>query len=149
MIEIVEGTVSDKWPQVEHLLRAHVDELTTHKHLMVLKPNYDMYAKIEATGGLLALFAYNGDEIVGYSVSLITTNMHYADLVYAHNDVLFVSKDHRASKLGLTLLRETEKRAAARGARMMIWHAKPNTNLDALLPRLGYGVQDILYSREL
>jgi hypothetical protein len=32
---------------------------------------------------------------------------------------------------------------------MIVWHAKQGTALEAILPRIGYGVQDILFSKEL
>lgn len=149
MIRIVEGSVSDKWQQVQILLREHVDELATHKHLMVLNPDVDRYEAMEEAGVLFALFAYDGDDIVGYSVNFVARNLHYSDLVYAQNDVLFVRQTHRNGRLGLQLIHETERVAKRHGARFIVWHAKPNTALNDLLPRLGYGVQDIMHSKEL
>lgn len=149
MVRIVEESVSDKWEVVADMLAQHVDELTTHKHLMVLKPDRERYAMLEQAGALLALFAYDGDELVGYSVNFLSTNLHYSDLFYSHNDVLFVRKSHRNGRTGLRLIQATERAAKERGARFIIWHAKPKTALDALLPRVGYGVQDVLYSREI
>ena len=32
---------------------------------------------------------------------------------------------------------------------MLIWHAKKDSTLDALMPKLGYRIQDVLYSKEL
>jgi hypothetical protein len=31
----------------------------------------------------------------------------------------------------------------------MLWHAKPRTTLDRMLPRMGYRTQDIVYSQVL
>lgn len=135
---------------ISDTVKDHWDELAKNKDLMVLAPDVERYAAMEQTGMLLAIAAYDeAGEIVGYSVSFIGTNLHYKDLVYAHNDVVFIAKPYRKGRLGIQLLRETERRAKERGARMMIWHAKENTPLAALLPRLGYGVQDILLSKEI
>lgn len=65
------------------------------------------------------------------------------------NDLLFVAEEHRKTRVGLDLIRETEKQAFARGAEMMLWHAKENTSLSILMPKLGYSVQDIIYSKVL
>lgn len=149
MFVIRETTVSDKVEQLWPLLQLHRDELATAKHLMEVAPRTEAYKTAEVVGLLMSLVAYQGDEIVGYSINFIGPHLHYSSLVYAHNDVLFVHPEHRNSKLGLQLIRETEALAASRGARMVMWHAKPGTALEKLLPRLGYGVQDVLFSKEI
>ncbi len=116
---------------------------------MVLKPDLERYVALEAAGALLGLMAYIGDEIVGYSVNVISRHLHYADLVCAHNDVLFVAAAHRESPLGLRLIRETRRAAKARGAHLMLWHAKEATALANILPKMGCKVQEIIYSEEL
>lgn len=145
---IEQGTVLDKRDAVHDLLVAHREELTTNKELMVLAPDWPRYQAMEEAGMLVTLFAYEGDAIVGYSCNIVGMNLHYSALKYAHNDVLYVAPAHRG-RLGLKLIRETEKAIAATGARMMIWHAKADTALDGIMPKLGYRVQDKLYSKEL
>lgn len=132
------------------LLKAHWDEVAKNKHLMVLAPDTARYAELEKAGLLLAIGAFTeADEMVGYSVSFIGTNLHYSGLSYAHNDVVYLAKEHRGGRVGLQLLRETERLAKDRGAQLMLWHAKEQTTMANLLPRLGYGVQDIIFSKEL
>ena len=146
---IVETTVSDKVAELLPLLQAHRDELATAKHLMEVAPNLEAYRVLEQGGALLALVAYLEDEIAGYSVSFIGPHLHYSGLRYAHNDALYVAPAHRGGRLGLKLMRETEWRARERGARMMMWHAKPDTALEKILPRMGYAVQDVIFSKEM
>ncbi len=146
---IVETTVSDKLGELFPLLQAHRDELATAKHLMELSPHTEAYRSLERSGSLLALVAYVGEEIAGYSINIIGPHLHYSKLRYAHNDALFVTPAHRRGGLGLSLIRETEKYAREKGALMMMWHAKAGTALEKLLPRLDYGVQDVLFSKEI
>jgi GNAT superfamily N-acetyltransferase len=146
---IIETTVSDKADALMPLLQAHRDELATAKHLMVLAPNWDAYRALENTGSLLALVAYCGEEIAGYSVCFIGAHLHYSGMRYAQNDVLFVAPQHRNGTLGVRLIRETERLAKERGARLMMWHAKTGTALEKIMPRLGFGVQDIVFSKEI
>lgn len=132
------------------MLAAHREELSTHKHLMVLNPDRAAYEALEDSGKLLTLAAFDGDgKLVGYSASFIGFNLHYSDLLYAHNDVMYVAPEHRKSGLGGALIARTEHEVRERGARFMLWHAKPSTPLSDLMPRLGYDVQDIIYSKEL
>lgn len=131
------------------LFEAHWDEIALNKHLMVFKPDTERYHAMEQAGVLFALAAHIDGELIGYSVSFVTRHLHYADLLFAQNDVLFLDKRYRASGAGLALIRATEEEAKARGARMIIWHAKQGTALEAVLPRIGYGVQDVMFSKEI
>jgi GNAT superfamily N-acetyltransferase len=149
MARIVEGSVSDKWDLVASLLQDHWEELAKNKRIMVLKPDVEAYRAMEESGRMITLIAYEGEEIIGYSATFLVRHMHYADLITAMNDVLFVVKEHRHGRTGLQLIRETERVAKERGAQLMIWHAKQDTALEAILPRLGYNVQEIMLSKEL
>lgn len=142
-------TITDKIALTEALQRAHWEESARNKHLMVLAPALELYARIEQSGTLFAVIAYDGDEIVGYSVNILTTNLHYSALTMANNDLIFVAKAYRTGRTGIRLIDETERVAAKRGARLMLWHAKENTPLAKVLPRMGCAVQDILFSKEL
>jgi GNAT superfamily N-acetyltransferase len=142
-------TITDKIAMCEALQEEHWDEIARNKHLMVLSPDVSQYRRLEQGGRLFAIVAYAGAEIIGYSVNIISTNLHYSDLVMANNDLLFVGKAHRAGRVGMRLIQETENAAAKRGARMVMWHAKENTPLADILPRIGCTVQDIIFSKEL
>lgn len=142
-------TVTDQLAAATALREAHYQELATDKKLMVLDPAVEIYRRIEAAGNLFVLMAYDGDEMIGYSVNILATNLHYAGLLMCQNDVLYITPSRRAGRTGIRLMDETERVAAKRGARMMLWHAKEQTALARILPRRGCKVQDILYSKEL
>lgn len=131
------------------LLEEHWEEVALNKQLMVLKPDLEKYAKLEELGLIIALFAYADNKIAGYSVNIIVNNMHYSDLIMCQNDVIFVSKEHRTSSLGIRLIKETEKYARELGAEMMLWHAKEHSNFSKLLRKKNYNIQDIIYSKNL
>lgn len=137
--------IADAW----QLLEQHREELTTNKELMILKPDLPVYIQLEDNDALLSIGAFDGDEIVGYSVNIVSRNLHYADLVMCQNDVLFLKESHRTGANGLRLIRETERRAKERGCHMILWHAKMDTQFMELLSKLGYRVQDVIYSRGL
>ena len=149
MVAIREIRATEWIEQAWGLIEANREELTTNKDLLVLNPNVDTYCLLEDKGALLSLGAFDGDEIVGYSVNIMAHNLHYSDLMMCQSDVLYVREDKRQGPAGLKLMRETERLAKERGAQMMLWHAKPDTNLDQILPRMGYRVQDVVYTRVL
>lgn len=131
------------------LLGAHYEELATDKSRMQLAMHEDAYAAMDAAGGLFCLGVYDYGELVGYSVNFLSAAMHYRHLTVCQNDLLLIAKAYRIGRIGLKLMAATEVEAKARGAGLMLWHAKEGTNLDKLLRRRGYGVQDIVYSKGL
>jgi len=147
-ITITEERCVDLIEQLWPLLVEHREELTSNKALMQLAPDRERYRRAEEAGMLFGLIARENGKPVGYSVNFIGPHLHYSALSYAQNDLLFVTKDHRGTA-GLRLIRETERVAKAKGAQMVIWHAKPGTQLEQLMPKLGYRVQDVMFSREI
>ncbi len=150
MAKIVEGTMSDKWHQLSELISENWQELVSLKHIMQLNPQIDRYKALEDAGLLLVLFAYDSaNNIIGYSANIISNHIHFSGLVTCSNDVLFLTKAHRKGRAGMQLILETEKKAAERGAKLMLWHAKPETDLANLLPRVGYSAEEVLLRKEL
>lgn len=132
------------------LLRRHWDEIALNKQLMRLDPDWSRYQDIENKGNLVVLVAETpGMGLAGYSISFVHAHLHYRNLVVAQNDVIFLDKEWRTAGVGAALLAATEQECKARGARMMMFHAKPETALEKVLPRRGYGVQDVVFSKEL
>lgn len=125
----------------------HVRE--TEPELGAHGPNLQtaVYASLEAAGSLITFGAFEGDEMVGYSVAILGPHLHYG-FTYAHHDLLYVDPAYRKGTLGLRLIRATEAEAKARGARCATWHAKPGSALQRILDRLGYGSEETVYLKE-
>ncbi len=146
---IRQGTI-DEVRSVRHLLEAHWRELCTDTDLMQLDPDWRGYYELEERGRTFVLTASMGDEIVGYSLNLFGPHLHYRHLIVAQNDVLYLTPAARRGGCGLRLIRATEQVAKQRGAHVMSWHAKERPpQLQLLLQRLGYDVQDIYFTRRL
>ena len=135
--------------KADPLFQEHYEEIALRKDLMELKPNWPMYEAIDQSGLLFIHLAMQGDVCIGYSMNLVTNHLHYANLKYSQNDVLFIKKEFRGGRIGLRLMKVTEGHARSLGCKVMLWHAKEHTTLAALLPRMKYGVQDIVFSKEL
>ena len=148
-IDIRLSTVADVEGKTDSLFQAHYEEIARNKEVMVLKPNWPQYYAVEKAGALFVHVATQADEIIGYSVNFVQHHFHYADLKYCQNDVLFIKKEFRGGRVGLKLMKATEKHAKSLECKLMLWHCKPNTPLNEILPRMNYGVQDIVYSKEI
>lgn len=130
------------------LFASHYEEVAARRQNTPLSPDWLRYQALEQNGSLIILAAWEGDRIVGYSVSIVTTALHYSTTVFCQNDVLFVDEAHRRGRLGVRLIRETERIAVSEGTKRVFWHAKEGTALAAILPKLGYGVHEVVYSRD-
>ena len=137
------------WDELCALFQDHWDEVALNKQVMALKPDMQRYHSMNEQGMLLVIGAWNDGALVGYSVNFVMQHLHYADLRICSNDLLFVSKDLRKGRVGLRLIRATEAAAKEAGAKLMLWHGKPNTTLVEIMPALGYGVQDVIFSKEV
>ena len=147
--EIRLATVDEMLAEATTLFEEHYEEIARNKEVMKLKPDEKAYHKLEEANRIFILSAWQDDVLIGYSVNFVLNHPHYADLVLAQNDLLYIKKEMRGSRAGLKLIKETEKHATSLGCKLMLWHAKENTSLSAILPRLKYAVQDIIYSKEL
>lgn len=114
---------------------------------MVLNPNWEKYQELTDSGSMFTLALRKDGVLVGYSANLLGPHLHYRDLVVAINDVLYVTPDTRGLA-ALRLMAETKQVARDRGAKLMLWHAKPDTSLDRMLKRVA-PVQDTVYSEPL
>jgi GNAT superfamily N-acetyltransferase len=137
------------WDELCALFQDHWDEVALNKQVMALKPDMQRYHSMNEQGMLLVIGAWNDGALVGYSVNFVMQHLHYADLRICSNDLLFVSKDLRKGRVGLRLIRATEAAAKEADAKLMLWHGKPNTTLVEIMPALGYGVQDVIFSKEV
>ena len=97
----------------------------------------------------MILGAFLEDKLIGYTVNVVTNHLHYADLLIVQNDIIFLCKEHRKGRLGLQLIKRTEEEAKKLGARLCIWHGKVGTALAGILPKLGYGEHEIIYTKEI
>lgn len=146
---IVACSFDEAYDAAERLLRAHYDEIAKFKDLAILDPALERYRALEAEGQLITLLAYVGDQLAGYCCSIVQNNLHYKGLVFCQNDVLYVAPEFRGGRIFILLRRETKFRASEMGAKLMLWHSKLGTTLDALLERMGAEVLDIIRAERI
>lgn len=143
-------TVDEFLQAAAALMPEHWTDFERRRDVLGLNPNVPAYNALRDAGALIALGAFDGDELAGYCVSIITRHLHDADLLYVSNDLLFVAAAHRGGSAGGRLMHETERIAKELGARLIFWSAKPETALYGILKRhAGYAVHEVMFSRTL
>ena len=149
LVLVTNSNIDEMRKFADQLFEAHYEEIALHKGSMKLDPNWHRYYVLEEQDAVVCLAAWLGEEMVGYSVSILYEHMHYKDVLVMHNDVLFVKKEHRRGGLGIKLIEATEEMAKARECHVVLFHSKVDTPLGLILEARGYGVQDVMQSKVL
>lgn len=112
-------------------------------------PDMARYQALIDAGVMVALGAFNGDQIVGYSTFFVSPHTFNPAVVCALTEALFVAPEYRKSSAAFKLIAATEKAAQARGCHVMYWHTAAGTRLPETLARRGYRQADIVMEKEL
>lgn len=155
-VSVHTGGVLELAPELLPLLQKHYDELTLNKDVVELAPDWARYADIEEAGKLYIFTLRDGPTLVGYSLFFLDTHLHYADLLVASNDVLFVDPAYRKTGDGAKLIQFSEDCLTALGARKITWHVKFNKFVNGveqlldfrpLLHRAGYADEETMVGK--
>jgi GNAT superfamily N-acetyltransferase len=128
---------------------AHWLEIEQHKGRPDPEPDWLRYQALEQKGVLLILVACVGRELVGYSVSAVVPDLHYASRTTCSNDGIFLQSEFRRHRVGMALIRATEAEAEKAGAARVTFHANLGSGFQDLLQRLGYFGEAVVYGRAL
>jgi GNAT superfamily N-acetyltransferase len=90
---------------------------------------------IEARKGLHCWAAWDGTQIVGYSVFLIGWSLNEMGRVEATSMALYVSPETRGHRVAADLMAATNAHARDLGAAYVDWHAKWGSEMQYLLAR--------------
>ena len=74
-------TVSEVIDEMETLNLLHWKEIATHKDIKKLNPDYDKYYTLESLGMLRIFTARYDGTLVGYFISLLSTQLQHSELI--------------------------------------------------------------------
>lgn len=148
MSQIRLGSVASLAPIIREMASAHWSEVEAPLGVSDPEPLIDGYAALERGNALIAMGAHdeNTGKLIGYATAIVVPNLH-SGVLFAQSDLLYVAPAHRGRFVGLRLMRAIEKAAKARGARWMLFNAKPGTELEGICERAGYEREEIVYRR--
>lgn len=112
-------------------------------------PSRERYGRLQASGLLFALGAFDGGELVGYSTAVVVEHLFNPARFTCATDALFVRKSHRNGTLPARLILETERIAWERGAHVIAWHTRAGTKFTEVLAKHGYEISDVTVTKEL
>jgi GNAT superfamily N-acetyltransferase len=143
-------TVAQVHADIMPLAQLHYDEITLHKHVMKLDPDWPRYEQLERDHKLLGFTARDDGNLIGYSTWFLDAHIHYAGALVASNDMIFLHKDYRnGTTIGRDLIDYSEKTLKEYGVDKAIWHVKFNHDWSAILRRRGYEREDFTVGKIL
>lgn len=147
MITVKQIVATDYAQEMSKLFVEHWKENESHASSNPPTPLIDAYKQLESSGFVVAFGAFDDDEIVGYCIAFVLPHLHYGFL-YGNHDILFLRKKYRSGSTGLKLISKVTQECKRLGAKFMLWHAKPNTTMDALLIKTGAKLEETIYLKE-
>lgn len=137
-------TVSECLVDMTDLNEMHYDEIATHKDVKKLQPDYRAYLNLERDGHLRVFTVRDdGDYLVGYFVTFIQRHIHYTDVVYALNDILYVHPDHRGGTTAYRLIKSAiQDLRDNTDANILCIHMKVKYPFRNLLGKFGFSLTE-------
>lgn len=139
--------IKDVLEEAKPLLVAHWEEIAHYKDIP-FDPDYDQYLKLEELGITRSYSARTEDGIlIGYAVFVIKYNLHYKTSLQALQDIVYLDPKHRGA--GFFLIKFCDAELKKEGIQVVVQHVKAAHNFGPALVRMGYELQDLIYTKRL
>lgn len=144
-IETLDESRYDAWP----LLEQHYEEICTHTDVIELDPDWDAYYTLEEAGMLRIYTAREEEtnELVGYFVVIQSPAIHYKQDIFCSNDLIYVDKKLRKTKIGYNLIKFAEDDLRELGVALFVINMKAHQPFDTLLEKMGYDLSELVYAK--
>ena len=148
MVDLYVEPLSDKLiGEVQPLIELHYEELTLHKQVVKLDPDWNRYKSLADQNMITIITARDKGILIGYSLFFVNSHIHYKNNIMANNDVLYLHPDYRQGRTGLKLIRKCEQVLQEQQVDKIVWHVKYAKDFRQILYRLGYEDEDALVGK--
>jgi len=139
--------LSSVYVEVQQLIKEHWQEIAVNKDRIKLNPDWDAYEALEKNNRLKIFTAREDGNLAGYFVVITGVNIHYKDHLFAQNDVLYLSKEHRKGFTGIKLIKFAEQCLKEDGISVLNINTKDHKPFDKLLDYMGYNMIERVYQK--
>lgn len=133
--------------EVGALLDMHYQELTLHKDVIKLEPQWSQYAALEQMGAFVVFTIREEGELIGYNAFFLNRHIHYGSFLCAQNDVLYLHPEHRRGTTALRFLDFCETELKTMGAQKIGYHIKFSLDWRPILHRRGYSDEEVMVAK--
>ena len=132
---------------IKPLIKSHWDEIALNQDRIKLNPDWEAYQNFENQNRLRIFTARDEGELVGYFVVIIGVNIHYKDHLFASNDIIYLSPNHRKGFTGIRLIKFAEKCLREDGISVLTINTKVHQPFDKLMDFLKFNKVERVYSK--
>lgn len=147
-IQYMTAKVSECFDDVLKLLDEHYNELSVTKNYK-LNPIYDIYKQNESNGKCRVILCKDDDEIVGYIVFFIDSNLHYKDCLLATEDIYYLKPKYRKGTIGIKMFKFAENYLKSLGVNMIRYSTKVHMDNSRLFEFMGYSFIEKVFIKNL
>lgn len=148
-VEFYPMTVREFRDKASAIMETHWREISAYDDIE-LAPNWALYEALERAGTLRAYGARCDGLLVGYAIFFVAAHPHYAGSLQATEDILYVHPEYRRGRVGIELVRYTERELKRLGVQVVHHHVKvAHPALGKVLEHLGYNMVETIYSKRL
>ena len=140
------ATVED---EVKPLLNSHWEEVELDIDKIKLNPDWEVYRHLEDQGKLQIFTARDSGELIGYFVVVVGINPHHKDHLFASNDIIYLSPNHRKGFTGIKLIKFAEGCLKDDGVSVLTINTKVHQPFDRLMDFLKFRKVERVYSKYL
>ena len=131
------------------LLEKHWEEIALDKEKVPLDPDWGRYAAMDNLGQLSIVTVRNQGRLVGYSVMIIQSGLHYRTCIEARMDLFWLDPAERGHWVGIRLFRAVEQELKRRGVKRIYCGSKLHKDVSRLFLALGYKPIERWFSKML
>jgi len=133
----------------EGITRRHWEELAVDKNEVQLAIDWKKYRELDRMGMLSAIAVRLRGKLVGYSIMILSTGLHYRHCFEATMDVFWVAPEVRGRCAGRRLFRVHEAELRRRGVKRVHAGSKLHKDCSRLFKALGYRPVELWHSKLL
>lgn len=140
-----EETWGSFYPEVVPLWEAHAQELSEE-----LNPNYELYASVWELGILKIWGARAEGRLQGYVTAHVYPHAHHCHVLYAYEDLYYLSPLYRKGRAGIRLLESSIEFLRGLGVQRVVYGSDQRRPTDAIFKRMpGMKLASTLWVKDL
>jgi len=128
------------------LFQEHYEEVAERIDVIKLEPDLNRYKGLFDQGMLEIHTAREDGKLIGYSLWLVASGLHYKNCLTASSDIIYISPAYRKGMFGVRFIRWTVEEIKKRNLQRILFHVKPHVDFGPILERLGAHFLEKTYS---
>lgn len=120
------------------LTKLHYAEISTHKHIKKLDPDWDQFITLEEAGIARTFTARDHGNLVGYFITFTAPHIHFKGCTMSHNDAVYMHPHYRGSRAVKFFEAAIQDLRDNTDSDMLAVHMKLHAPFRKLLTKLGF-----------